>query len=343
MTAAVEHDLTAAIRRVEARSSRSRQKELGASEIGQCRRRTAYRLAGTAETNGSTGLQATLGAWIHKGALAVLRKEYGALIEVRLASDVIRGHADAVYPGVLEDVKTKGRFVYAQVVDKGPRLSELFQTHIYGWMLRRGYSVDRRKGYPEPGKPWPVDTVRLRFVDRDTGANHVHEQPYDPALTAEALGWLADVLEKLEAGGPENVARDGHGPEVSPMCDYCPFLDACWGPPLLGPGARSRQSLQVRNDVDVELALAEYARGRALAAEGDAIKKRERKYLDGAQSGVYGGNELSWSESRPKLVPDLDAMIDVLEGMDVPVPMKWTAGGRTIGVRPAKQVMAPEG
>jgi hypothetical protein len=338
---AATHDLTAAIRRVEARSSRSRQRELGASEIGTCRRRTAYRLAGTPETNGGTGLQATLGHWIHKGALAVLRQEYGALIEVRLASPLIRGHADALYldpsgidDPVLEDVKTRGRFVYATTVDKGPREAELFQLHVYAWLLRNGHVADRRRGYPTG--PVPVEHLRLRFIDRDTGANHVWETDYDPAVTAEALGWLAGVLEGLETGGPEAVPRDGHGPDVSAICDYCPFLDACWGPQPLGPNAPTRQSLQVRDDVEIEAALAEYDRGRALASEGAAIKKRERAFLDGAQPGVYGLLSLSWSQSAPKLVPDVEWMIEMLEGMDTPVPMKWTDGTRTISVRPAK-------
>jgi hypothetical protein len=146
---------------------------LGASELGTCRRRTAYRLAGTVETNPGGGMTAALGTWIHKGALDVLRREYGALIEVRLASPLIRGKADALYPdaGVVEDLKTKGRYVYAQTVDTGPRIGELFQVSIYGWLLREGHIADRRRGYPTG--PVPVDTVRLRYLDRDTGASHV--------------------------------------------------------------------------------------------------------------------------------------------------------------------------
>jgi hypothetical protein len=91
VTAAEVHDLAAAVSRVQARTTRSRQTALGASELGTCRRRTAYRLAGTPETNPSGGMTAALGTWIHKGALDVLRREYGALIEVRLASPLIRG------------------------------------------------------------------------------------------------------------------------------------------------------------------------------------------------------------------------------------------------------------
>jgi hypothetical protein len=131
VTAAEVHDLAAAVSRVQARTTRSRQTALGASELGTCRRRTAYRLARTPETNTSGGMAAALGTWIHKGALDVLRREYGAWIEVRLTSPLIRGHADAVYPeGVVEDLKTRGRYVYAQTVDTGPRIGELLEFVI---------------------------------------------------------------------------------------------------------------------------------------------------------------------------------------------------------------------
>jgi hypothetical protein len=336
VTAAEVHDLAAAVSRVQARTTRSRQTALGASELGTCRRRTAYRLAGTVETNPSGGMAAALGTWIHKGALDVLRREYGALIETRLASALIRGHADALYLGdevVVEDLKTKGRYVYAQTVDTGPRIGELFQVSIYGWLLREGHIADRRRGYPTG--PVPVDTIRLRYLDRDTGASHPWEAPYNPAVTAEALGWLAGVLEALETGGPDNVPRDGDGPGVSVICDWCPFLDACWGPPPLGPEPRTRQSLTVRDDVEIETALLGYARGRALAAEGKQITDRERAFLDGSPAGIYGELQLLWSTRQAKQVPDVDAMIELLEGMDTAVPMKWTPPGRTISVRPA--------
>jgi hypothetical protein len=335
VTAAEVHDLAAAVNRVQARTTRSRQTALGASELGTCRRRTAYRLARTPETNTSGGMAAALGTWIHKGALQVLRREYGAWIEVRLTSPLIRGHADAVYPeGVVEDLKTRGRFVYAQTVDTGPRIGELFQVHIYGWLLRQGHIADRRRGYPTG--PVPIERVRLRYLNRDTGEDFPWEADYDPAVTAEALAWLAEVLEALETGGPESVPRDGDGPGASQVCDWCPFLDACWGPPDLGPEPRSRQSRQIRTDEDAAAALADYARGRALAAEGETIKRSARLRLDGTPPGICGPHELLWTVKRPKLVPDTTAMIEMLERMDRAVPMMWTPGGRTIGVRPAR-------
>jgi hypothetical protein len=336
VTAVEVHDLAAAVSRVQARTTRSRQTALGASELGTCRRRTAYRLAGTVETNPGGGMTAALGTWIHKGALDVLRREYGALIEVRLASPLICGKADALYPdaGVVEDVKTKGRYVYAQTLDTGPRIGELFQVHVYGWLLREGHIADRRRGYPTG--PVPVDTVRLRFIDRDTGASHPWEAPYDPQVTAEALGWLAGVLEPLETGGPDAVPRDGDGPGVSKICGFCPFADLCWPQPL-GPDPNTRQSLQIRDDAELAAAAAEYDRGRRMAAEGEEIKKRERARLDGAPAGLYSDLRLSWSVRAPKQVPDTDAMIAQLEEAGIVPRARWTPRARVLQVRPANR------
>lgn len=355
-------DLQAAILRVEARSTRSRQKKIGASEIGTCRRRTAYRLAGTKQSDPPTGLQAFLGTAIHKAVLAVAKREHGAVTEVRLDSPLVKGHADAIYlqsadpwdedpvlsPAelraldqdsaaalaiLLEDLKTKGRYSYESVVDSGPKVAEWFQVHLYAWMLRTGQVIDRR--LPR-GVELPVDRVALRFVDRDTGQQHVIEDAYDPTITVEALGWLDGVLEKLEAGGPENVPRDGYGPDVSAICDYCPFLTECWGPAMLGPMARDRQSLEVRDDPATEAALVGYALRRDEEKAAKELKAAHRAQLDSSPAGVYGDWKLSWSQSEPKLVPDPEAAIERLRELGEEVPTRWTGGGRTIRVTRSK-------
>jgi hypothetical protein len=351
-------DLAAAILRVEARSTRSRQRKIGASELGTCRRRTAYRIAGTKATNPPTGLQAFLGTAIHKAVLAVAKREHGAVTEIRLDSPVVKGHADAVYfhaadpwaadpvwsPAELrqltaadlegtevlvEDLKTKGRFTYETVVEHGPRLSEWFQIHIYAWLLMTGQVVDRRL---PAGVPFPVKRVALRFVDRDTGRQHVVETDYDPAITVQALAWLADVQGTVEENGPEAAPRDGYGPDVSAICDHCPFLDQCWGPPIEGPGAPMRQSLEVHDDPTIEAALVGYALRRDEEKVAKEAKAGHRAQLDGAPVGVYGEWKLSWSEKVLTEVPDGDAAIARLRDLGEEVPTRWTGGGRTIRV-----------
>lgn len=341
---AVRHDLTAAIERDQRNSARSRQRDIGASDIGTCRRRTAYKLAGVRGADEGSKLAAAMGTWLHKGAQAVLRKHYGAHIEVLLKSPYLKGHADAVYleqqPDgtwvvVVEDIKTKGRFAYDKVCDRGPRMAEWFQVHIYAWMLANGYAADRRKGYPQPGTAYRVTHVRLRFLNRDTGESHIVEAPYDPAVASEALAWLGGVLEALDTTGVDSVPQDGYGPGVSVICDYCPFVRTCWGEPDLGPAARAVQSRQVRDDADTAAALAEYRRGADLESQGKAIKANARALLDASPPGVYGGVQLRWSERASKQVPDPDAAVELLADMGVPVPMTYTKPGRTISVRKA--------
>src|SRR3954453_15755496 len=79
--------LAAAVRDLDARRARSRQRMIGASEIGECKRRAAYRIARSKPTNVSTGLQAALGTMIHKGALAAMKKQYGGITEVRVKGE----------------------------------------------------------------------------------------------------------------------------------------------------------------------------------------------------------------------------------------------------------------
>lgn len=355
-------DLAAAILRVESRSTRSRQRKIGASEIGTCRRRTAYRLAGTKPTDPPTGLQAFLGTAIHKAVLAVARKEHGAVTEVRLDSPLVKGHADAVYlraadpwdpdpvlsPAqlreldasaaralaiLLEDLKTKGRFSYQTTVDTGPKVAEWFQVHLYAWMLRTGQVIDRR--LPR-GVELPVESVALRFVDRDTGQQHVVEEPYDPAITVEALGWLDQVYEQLEAGGPENVTRDGYGPDVSAICDFCPFLTACWGPQPYGPDGLTRQSMEIHDDPATEAALIGYDLRRAEEKGAKEAKAAFRAQLDGSPAGVYGDYKLAWTRKDPQEVPDAEAAVERLRELGESIPTKWSGGGRTIRVTRSK-------
>jgi len=360
-------DLAAAILRVESRSARSRQLKIGASEIGTCRRRTAYRLAKVKPTDPPKGLQAFLGTAIHKAVLAVAKREHGAVTEVKLDSPLVKGHSDAIYfraadpwdddpvwspenlralepvdlEGVVvdvEDLKTKGRYSYDSVVDAGPKVAELYQGNLYGWMLKTGQITDRRL----PALPLPVENVTLRFVDRDTGRNHTVTNPYDEGIVEEALGWLDGVIEKVQAGGPENAPRDHWGPEVSVECDYCPFLTACWGPQPLGPDGRTRQSELVRDDPATEAALIAYDQFRAEEKAAKLAKAGYRAQLDNSPAGTYGDMKLAWTGRDPVQEPDPVAMELLLRELGQEIPTRWTGGGRTIRVTRSKPATTPK-
>ncbi|MGW1890110.1 hypothetical protein ACWCP6_07535 [Streptomyces sp. NPDC002004] len=58
---------------------RSRQRLLGPSSVGLCRRRAAHEVHGTWPTDLADNMHAAiLGTWLHEGILRVLREQYGA-------------------------------------------------------------------------------------------------------------------------------------------------------------------------------------------------------------------------------------------------------------------------
>lgn len=337
MSAEVGHDLWSGAKRVDSRRARSRQVKIGASDVGTCRRRTAYVLARTPKSDDEGEKRAAnLGTWIHKGALAVLASEYKAITEVKLEDDRIKSQADAYYPddAIVEDVKTRGRFVMDSARRHGPRTAELYQVHLYADLLRAGMFQRREKRLHGPQA---VLDVRVRFLCRDDGDEHVWQQPYDPEIAAEAWAWLAEVRDYSR---PEFAPRDQRGPGLSAVCDSCPFRTACWGP----AGAVAAQATLVHDDADVQAALAEYDAGRTMEKEGKEIKESARAKLDGSEAGRYGGWELKWTggnPTRPK--PDAEAAFALLEDAGVEIPMTTPGvSSRSIAVTAAPTCQATD-
>ena len=309
----MRHPLAPAVNRVDGRRSRTRQRLLGPSDVGTCRRRAGYRLHRTPETDAADHVAATLGTWLHAGLLKALAVEYGAVTEVRLQAPHLRGRADAVYPwdSIVEDVKTRGdSFPY--VVRDGPRTSERWQVTLYAWLLRMGYVVDKRDVAMHP------EVLRLRYVKRSDGHEHVVEWDYDDDDATDALAWLEEVV---VSKAPEVLPRDQAGPGLSFICDSCPWLRQCWGADAT-PGRTGPQRLELRDDDDVAAALAQYAEGRTLAKQGDDLKKRARARLTGVEEGVYGGLALRWTGGRSRRVVDVERSAGLLQALDLPVPLR---------------------
>ncbi|MGW1626299.1 PD-(D/E)XK nuclease family protein, partial [Streptomyces sp. NPDC002172] len=68
-------------------------------------------------------------------------------------------------------------------------------------------------------------------------------------------------------------------------------------------------------------ALADYVRGHELETEGKRIKKLARAMLSTSPAGAYGANELAWGGESPKWAVDVQAMVDLHEDAEIPVPM----------------------
>ncbi|MEV0735417.1 PD-(D/E)XK nuclease family protein [Streptomyces sp. NPDC050549] len=319
---------------------RSRQRLLGPSSIGLCRRRAAYEVHGTWPTDLADNMHAAiLGTWLHEGILRVLREQYGACTELELTDGVILGHADAYWApdhlhdpaartpqtrdlGVVEDVKTKSTRALDVVVRQGPSRAEWFQVHLYAHLLRTGGLRDH-PGLPT-GEPLPVDVVRLRYVGREYGQVVVHQRPYDEDVTKQALAWAEDILASPE---PEAMPRDLDGPGLSIICDNCPFKTACWNLGQL-PDDRAPQTILAEDTAAVTEALRAYADAAEVESASKKRKAKARKMLDAADAGTYGAFKLSWSGGNPRPPePDPDAMIRVLEGLSIGIPMR--PGGRT--------------
>lgn len=336
--------LSDAAKAVDARSSRSRQRKVGASEIGVCRKRAAFSHHGHKPSNPEniTGLAAIHGTWTHTGALRTMNKEWGALIETVVENDILRGHVDALFldyehlvklPAkyahpepedvcTVDDLKTKrdGRMV-DYVRNRGPKRSELFQTHLYASLLRQGKikPLKRQQPLADLG-PIPIERVRLRYIARtgEDGAEYPYEQPYDPEIAAEAWDWVDQVA---RSSSPDDVPRDQDGPGLSVVCDNCPFRTACWGE----SDDYAPQSKLIVTDADLAAVLAEYDEARTIEREAKARKDMARATLDATEKAIYTDGsaafKLGWSgggTGEPKV--DVNAMIALFKEAGIEIP-----------------------
>ncbi|MDX3130626.1 PD-(D/E)XK nuclease family protein [Streptomyces europaeiscabiei] len=320
---------------VDARRPRSRQTQLGASDT-VCGRRAAYILHGVTPTDHPDKRAAILGTFIHHGLLESARTEYGWLVERSVQDNLIRGHVDVVQldaataarlparhrPAIpadvltVEDVKTKSTYLWDRVLRYGATAAELRQVQLYaGALFEVGFEDVPGQRYLSRLGPLNIGRIRFRFINRDSGAEHVQEIDFDPQRAAEAQWWVERVR---ETGNPEEMPRDLNGPGLDAICDYCPFRSLCW--PGTAPGVPEQTAL-IRNDADREQALIDYMKGHELASEGDRVKKFARKKLDQSPEGIYGPNKLSWRGGNDEEKDDVEAMVDLHEVAGIPVPM----------------------
>lgn len=196
--------------------TRSQQREIGWSEVGGCRRRAGYRLAGTEPTNPSGSVQATMGTAID-GAINDVAKLLGLAHQQEITFLGIKGHFDRVEPstegGPLDtvvDTKTVGtdRWLEHIEINGAPRANQYQISGYAAGLLVAG---------------WPIRFVRIDYLARDTGREWSWIQPYDPQVTAEAVQWLRNVRDC----DLEMLPRD-YEPD-SAFCRSCPFEKACWG------------------------------------------------------------------------------------------------------------------
>lgn len=197
------------LRAKDAGRARSKQTQVGPSELGGCRRKVWYRLNGRDATNDNElKLAAIMGTAIHaaiEDAISVADpKGEKYLVEIPVEYNGMKAHIDLFIPqtGDVIDWKT----VKVKNLSYFPTQQQRWQVQVYGYLLDKS-----GKGNPR--------TVNLVAISRDGDERDVkvHSEPYDPKIAEEALNWLAAIKESAVAPEPER--------DQSYCRFYCKYFD----------------------------------------------------------------------------------------------------------------------
>jgi CRISPR/Cas system-associated exonuclease Cas4 (RecB family) len=197
------------LRAKDASRARSKQAQIGPSELGGCRRKVWYRLNDQPETNDNEmKLAAIMGTAIHSAiedAIGVADpKGEKYWVETSVEYNGMKAHIDLYIPetGDVIDWKT----VKVKNLSYFPSLQQRWQVQVYGYLLDKSGK----------GKPRTVNLVAIAR-DGDERDVKVHSEPYDPKLAEDALNWLSAIKESADAPEPE---RDQN------YCKfYCKYFD----------------------------------------------------------------------------------------------------------------------
>lgn len=257
------------------RRPRSKQTEFGMSELGGCRRRAGYRLAGVEPTNAGGSVQAVMGTAIHAAVESVFAEMQTAglipaddLVEHEVRFAGILGHLDRyeAATGDLIDVKTTSDRWLAKLRAGGdPPQSHLWQVHGYAAAL----IAEGR----------PVKRLVIDYLARDSGEEWRWTGKFNPAIVKEALTWVKTVRETELKFLP----RD-HQPD-SAWCEHCPFFDTCWDGGVPG---RDPRSVLYAEDPDATRWADQLEGARKAKAAAEALEKEAKGALDAVRPNQAG-------------------------------------------------------
>jgi hypothetical protein len=190
---------------------RSRQVEIGPSQIGGCRRQVYHQLIDTPVTNPNTeALASILGTFIHAGVAEAIKREdpFGDnfLIEQEFTHGDLKGHCDLY----IRDQKTvvDWKTTKLKSLRYFPSDQQRMQVQIYGYLLT--------------ANNLEVEKVALVAVPRDGVMDQikVHVEDYDPDMARRGLAWLDEV--KALA-----VSVSAPAPEKDQVfcANYCSYFD----------------------------------------------------------------------------------------------------------------------
>ena len=309
----VKELLLSVLHEKDASKSRSKQTQVGPSEIGGCRRKVWYRLNDQPETNENLSkLAAIMGTAIHaeieKAIEAVDPNGEKYKVELEVEYNDIKAHIDLFIPetGDVVDWKT----VKVKNLSYFPSSQQRWQVQVYGYLLaKNGYAVNR---------------VSLVAIARDGDERDVkvHTENYDESMALEALGWLAAVKEAAEAPAPEKDAS---------FCkSYCQFYDASGQMGCVGlKKERTPVTDIVIDDPTIDsnalLYLQLAVQIKELEKEQDSLKASFEGLLGVTNSGI----EVSWSTVRGRETVDNEE-VEKLLGY---VPKKIGAESHRLSVK----------
>jgi CRISPR/Cas system-associated exonuclease Cas4 (RecB family) len=263
----------------DANKSRSKQTEVGPSEIGGCRRKVWYRLNAQPETNFELKkLAAIMGTAIH----AEIEKSIEAIdpngekywVETEVEYDGIKAHIDLFIPetGSVVDWKTSK----IKNLSYFPSNQQRWQVQVYGYLLEKS------------GKA-KVKDVNLVAIARDGDENDVrlHSEPYDETIALAALAWLNNVKASTVLPAPEKDAS---------FCkDYCQYYDAT---EQMGCGGLKKERIVlsevVIEDEEVDKHALHYLQLDRKIKELEKERDSFKASLEGSTGVTKSGVEISW-------------------------------------------------
>lgn len=335
-------DLRSVLDRMDSRRRRSRQRGPGASDLGTCRRRVAYKLSGQPVDNRGDKRKAIQGTLLHRGTLAALKTAHGGLTEVKVERPgVIRGSVDwlrfdPLGLPIVDDLKTTGKDNHDAAVRGPMSRPHLWQIHTYADLLRTGdiATAERRL----PAERIEVVEVEVLYLCRDDGRTDTRRVPFHQDIADEALAWLAEVQDRLATDGVKCVPRDLAGPDASVICRSCPFVRDCW---KWDPDTDRREPLELA-EPEVEEWARKYKEAARIESKAKDEKALARAHLDGQPAMTWpSGWQLKWNGGHPKWVEetDVEMLIDEFREAGLPLPTV-----RVNKARPASiSVLPPKG
>lgn len=272
----------------DASRDRSKQTQVGPSEIGGCRRKVWYRLNAQPETNDNQSkLAAIMGTAIHAaiedaiGHIDPEGKEY--LVETEVSHGDMKAHVDLFVPstGAVIDWKTSK----VKNLSYFPSKQQRWQVQVYGYLLaKNGYDVK---------------TVNLVAIARDGAEKDVkvHTEAYDEAIALEAFAWLDAVKASETLPEPEKDAS---------FCkDYCQYYDAT---EQMGCGGLKKERIVlsevVIEDEEVDKNALHYLQLDAKIKELEKERDSFKASLEGSTGTTKSGIEISWTTVKGRETVD---------------------------------------